>query len=193
MIIAERQYSRIYRIFHWAIAFTIVVLLFTVFLRLTWMNKEHIAGIIETYLTDAGLALSQDQLIVLAKQIRQPMWNWHIYSGYVLTGLISIRFMLPLFGEMKIPNPFARNLSRKDIFQKSTYLIFYVGVVVSLITGLIIELGPKEFKKTVEAVHVLALYYLVPFLVIHLSGVLIAEFSDQKGIISRIISGSKHS
>jgi len=76
-------------------------------------------------------------------------------------------------------------------FQKWTYIIFYFCVIVSLVTGLIIELGPKEFKKPMEEIDVLGIYYLIAFIGIHLAGVLIAEFTDQKGIISRIVSGSK--
>src|SRR5690606_2406475 len=97
----KQSYSKVYRIFHWAIAFSFVLLLITIFLRLTWMNKENMAGIIGVYLTDNELSLSQDQLIVLAKQIREPMWQWHVYIGYVLVGLFSLRFMLPLFGDRK--------------------------------------------------------------------------------------------
>lgn len=120
------------------------------------------------------------------------MWNWHIYIGYVLVGLFSIRFILPIFGHMKFQNPFDKNLSAKMKFQKWIYIIFYICVIVSLLTGLITELGPKELKKTMEEIHVLSIYYLLAFIGIHLAGVLIAEFSDQKGIISRIISGSKY-
>jgi len=155
------------------------------------MNKYNVAAIIQGYLSDTEQNLSQDQLITLAKKIRQPMWNWHIYIGYLLVGLFSIRFILPVFGPMKIQNPFSKNLSTKMKFQKWTYIIFYVCVIVSLTTGLIIELGPKELKKPMEEIHVLGIYYLVAFIAIHLAGVLIAEFTDQKGIISRIVSGSK--
>jgi len=42
-----------------------------------------------------------------------------------------------------------------------------------------------------EEIHELGVYYLVGFIVLHWSGVLIAEFTDQKGIVSRIVSGSK--
>lgn len=188
---AKTKYSKIYRIIHWAIAVSFTLLLITIFLRLTWMNKYNMAAIIKDYLISAEQSLSQDQLIVLAKKIRQPMWSWHIYIGYVLVGLFSIRFILPGFGQMKIQNPFGKNLSTKKRIQKWTYLIFYVCVNVSLVTGLIIELGPKELKKQMEEIHVLGIYYLIAFIVIHLAGVLIAEFTDQKGIISRIVSGSK--
>lgn len=185
------KYSKIYRIIHWAIAVSFLLLLITIFLRLTWMNKYNMAAIIENYLISTEQSLSQDQLIVLAKKIRQPMWNWHIYMGYILVGLFSIRFILPAFGQMKIQNPLSKNLSTKKRIQKWTYIIFYVFVMVSLVTGLIIELGPKDLKKPMEEIHILGIYYLIAFIVIHLAGVLIAEFTNEKGIISKIVSGSK--
>jgi cytochrome b561 len=190
-IMEKTKYSNVYRIIHWAIAISFLLLLITIFLRLTWMNKYNVAAIIQDYLSGTDQVLSQEQLIDLAKKIRQPMWNWHIYIGYVLVGLFSIRFILPAFGHMKIQNPFGKNLSTKMKFQKWTYIIFYLCVIVSLATGLIIEFGPKEFKKPMEEIHVLGIYYLIAFIGIHLAGVLIAEFTDQKGIISRIVSGSK--
>lgn len=185
------QYSKTYRIIHWAIAISFLLLLITIFLRLTWMNKFNMAAIIQEYLNDTGQVLSEEQGIALAKKIRQPMWDWHIYLGYVLVGLFSIRFILPAFGQMRIQNPLAKNISTKAKFQKWTYIIFYVCVIVSLVTGLIIELGPKELKKSMEDIHVLGVYYLVAFIVIHLAGVLVAEFTEHKGIISSIVSGPK--
>jgi cytochrome b561 len=187
----KTKYAKVYRIIHWTIAVSFLLLLITIFLRLTWMNKYNVAAIIQDYLNGTDQILSQEQLIALAKKIRQPMWNWHIYIGYVLVGLFSIRFILPVFGHMKIQNPFGKNLSTKMKFQKWIYIIFYFCVIFSLATGLIIELGPKEFKKPMEEIHVLGIYYLIAFLAIHWAGVLIAEFTDQKGIISRIVSGTE--
>jgi len=185
-------YSATYRIIHWAIAISMLLLLVTIFLRLTWMNKDNMADIIRGYLSTSNQSLSDEQLIVLAKQIRKPMWDWHIYIGYVLTGLFSIRFLLPLFGEMKFQNPFGKEINLKEKFQRWTYLVFYICVVISLTTGLIIELGPKNLKEPMEAIHVLSIYYLVPFIIIHLGGILLAEFSNEQGIISRIVNGTKN-
>lgn len=185
------KYSKVYRIVHWATALTFLLLLLTIFLRLTWMNKYNIAGITEEYLSDTGSKLSEEQLIVLAKKIRKPMWDWHICLGYVLVGLFSIRLLLPATGRMKFQNPFAENLTGKEKFQKWTYLIFYVCVLISLITGLMIEWGPKHLKIPTEEIHEWGIYYLFAFIFIHLAGVFIAEFTDRKGIVSRIISGTK--
>lgn len=174
---------------HWAIAISLTLMILTIFLRMTWLNKENIAGTIGIFLNEKSMTLSQDQLIVLAKKIRQPMWQWHIYTGYVLVGLFSIRFILPFFGIMRIQNPLDKFLRTKEKFQKWLYIVFYVFIVISLLTGLLIEFGPKDLKKPLENIHVLSIYYLIPYVFIHIIGVLVAEFSDQKGIISRIVSG----
>ena len=143
----QTKYPTVYRIIHWAIAISFLLLLLTIFLRLTWMNKHNVAAILQDYIIGTGQTLSEDQLIVLAKKIRQPMWDWHIYIGYVLVGLFSIRFILPAFGHMKIQNPLSKDLTAKMKVQKWTYLIFYICVIVSFTTGLIIELGPKDLKN----------------------------------------------
>lgn len=185
----NREYSAIYRIMHWSIAICMTLLLVTIFLRLTWMNKNNVALIIQDYLATTDQKLTQDQLITLAKKIRKPMWDWHIYIGYALVGLYSIRIALPFFGQMKFSNPFNKDLGIKEKFQYWTYLIFYVCVVISLITGLIIVLGPKNLKEPMEEIHVLSIYYLLAFIVIHLSGVFFSELTTQQGLISRIVSG----
>jgi len=185
------QYTTLYRIVHWLIAIGFLFLLITIFLRLTWLNKNNVAEVINDYLLSLNIELSKEQLIVLAKKIRQPMWNWHIYIGYFLTAMFSFRFVMPLFNKLSFQNPFNKGLSIKEKFQKGTYLVFYVCVSISLVTGLIIELGPGTIKKTMESIHVLSLYYLIPFVILHFGGVLMAEFTVQKGIISDIISGKK--
>jgi len=187
----KTTYSKIYRVIHWAIGISFLLLLITIFLRSTWLNKRHLADIIQNYLQGTDQTLSRNQIWALAGQIRHPMWQWHIYLGYVLTGLFAIRFTLPLFGEMKFQNPLGKGLSAKEKMKKWTYIVFYVCVVGSLTTGLLIEWGPGTWRRPLEEVHQLSIYYLLAFIVIHWAGVFIAEFTDEKGIVSRIVSGGK--
>ncbi len=186
-----RNYPIIFRIMHWSIAICLMAMLFTIFLRSTWMNKNNIALIIQDYLATTDQSLSREQVITLAKKIRTPMWDWHIYMGYALVGLYSIRILLPFLGQMKFPNPFDLSLTTKEKFQYWVYIVFYVCVAISLTTGLIIVLGPKNLKESMEQIHVLSIYYLLGFIVLHIGGVLFAEFTTQHGLISRIISGTK--
>ena len=50
----KRSYPAIYRIVHWAIAVSFMLLLITIFLRLTWMNKYNVAAIIQDQLAVTG-------------------------------------------------------------------------------------------------------------------------------------------
>lgn len=187
----HRNYSTIYRIIHWSIAFCMLFLLLTIFLRLTWMNKVNVSNIIQDFLAESNLKMSEDDSITLAKQIRRPMWVWHIYIGYVLVGLYVVRLILPLFGEMKFPNPFLKGLNLKEKFQNWVYIVFYFCVAISLFTGLMIEFGPENMNELMEEIHVLSIYYLLAFIVLHFGGVLLAELGDQQGLVSRIISGKR--
>lgn len=182
-----RPYNRIFRIMHWAIALCMIFLLITIFLRMYWMEKNHVAAIMDTNLRALDVTLSQEQLIKIAKQIRKPMWDWHVYIGYVLIGLYAIRMSLPYFGEMKFLNPFkAITLKRK--IHSWAYILFYIGVGISLVTGFFIENGPADWKSGLESVHTLALYYLLPFIFVHFIGIFLAERGPDKGLVSRMIS-----
>ena len=171
---------------HWAIAFCILFMLFTIFLRLTWLNKVNVSEILGNELSQRDINLSADELTTIAKKIRKPMWNWHVYIGYVLIGLYFIRLILPFFGEMKFQFPQRQN-TLKNQFKQWTYLFFYILLAASLTTGFLIVNGPVEWKKSLEGIHELSLYYILLFIVIHFSGILMAEYSSEKGIISRII------
>lgn len=174
---------------HWAIAVCVILLLLTIFLRMYWLNKNHVSAIIQDFLSTTDIQMSEEDSITLAKKIRKPMWDWHIYLGYILTGLFIVRMSLSFFGKMRFLNPLDKSLAIKEKFKNWVYLTFYLCLSISLFTGLFIEFGSEAWKEPMEEIHVLSIYYLIGFLVIHFTGVLWAEFTDQQGIVSRIISG----
>ena len=90
---------------------------------------------------------------------------------------------------MNIRNPINSQYSSKEKFQFWVYIVFYICIIISLITGLFIEFGDIKYKDFMESIHKLSIYYLVAYILIHLGGVFLAEFTNQKGIISDIISG----
>lgn len=184
-----KNYTTVYRLVHWIIAFAMLATLATILLRLTWLNKSNVSEIIQEYATRNDLTLSNEQSTSLAKKIRKPMWDWHIYTGYFLVGIFAIRYGLAIFGIMPIQQPWAKGLSTKERFKKGVYLVFYIFISISLITGMLMEFGAKEWKDSLESVHELSIYYLIAYLVLHMGGVLLAEFTNEKGIISRVISG----
>ncbi len=136
-----------------------------------------------------GQSLDEATLKSLSKAIREPMWKWHNYLGFALIGLFAIRFTLPFFDKMNFQNPLEGGISRAEKIKRWIYIIFYFCVVISLITGILIEYGPPSLKKAMKLIHKPSVYYLVPFIIIHLGSVLLAEFTKVGGIISSIISG----
>lgn len=180
----NQEFSFMHRFLHWGIAFGILFILFTVFLRIGWMNKTHMATIIMNNTS----SLTNDEAIKIAKSIRRPMFNWHVYIGYAVTALYVIRLVY-LFINRKSSKIFNETNLPKDRFQKLVYIFFYIGLAIMLITGLTIEHGPKEWKSVLESIHGAGLYFMGAFIIIHLMGIVIGENSTTKGIVSKMIHG----
>lgn len=166
-----RSFDRTFRLMHWSLAILMFLLLGTIFLRLTWLEKYSVAEIINAYAADQQLEINQEQAVTLAKKIRKPMWQWHIWLGYAITAVYVLRMLLPLFGRMRFASPKQAGLDAKTRFQYWVYLVFYVLLGASLSTGLLIEFGPDAWHEAVEEAHKLSIYYFVTYMVLHLGGV----------------------
>lgn len=150
------------------------------------MEKNHVAAILMDKLSLIDISISKEQAIKIAKQIRKPMFDWHIYIGYVASGLFAL-MILYNFLHKKMYNP----KTFKETFQLWVYRVFYVLLGITLLTGLYMEFGPDYLNDFSEEVHKLTLYYVIPFLILHFTGILIAEFTNKKGIVSKMIGGDK--
>jgi cytochrome b561 len=184
-----RKFSLLFRVIHWSIAFCMLFMLLTVFLRLTWMNKTNIGNILQESLSKNSVVLSQEDAVKIGKDIRKPMWEWHIYIGYVLIFLFLSRMLAAFLGRVPFLNPLVPNLSLQEKLQAWVYLTYYFLLFLTLLTGFLIVNGPKTYKPFLESVHELSLYYTLAFLVLHIGGVILAELGEKKGIISNMISG----
>jgi len=182
----KTSYTLTDRLLHWALAFAILFILLTVFLRLNWMEKNHVAGILMDKLSALDIIISKEQAIKIAKQIRKPMFDWHITIGYVTTGIFVLRMLFHIKNK-KSYNP----QTSKEKFQVWVYRIFYTLLGFTLTTGLYMEFGPDFLGDTVEEIHKLSLYYMIAFLFLHFGGIIIAELSTNKGIVSKMIGGDK--
>lgn len=180
----KTSYTLFDRLLHWALAFAILFILLTVFLRLNWMEKNHVAAILMDNLSNLDIEITKDQAIKIAKQIRQPMFEWHITIGYVATGIYILRMIFHSFNK-KTFNP----ISAKEKFQAWVYRVFYFLLGITLISGLLIKFGPDSIHKITEDIHKLTLYYIIPFLILHFTGIILAELTSKKGIVSKMIGG----
>lgn len=183
----QHKFTPLHRILHWLIAFAMPVMFVTGFLRMRWMNKNHIVNIIQS---QSGNLLNKEQMTSIAKSIREPMWQWHVYIAHVVILSLLARIIYMIAKGIRFPHPFAKDASLKERFQGFTYLFFYFFVTVNAITGIIIKLSSNEaLKHFVEPIHKLAIYWFPLFILLHIAGLIIAEFTNKKGIVSKMIGG----
>lgn len=183
------HFPLLHRLLHWGLALTMMVMLLTVLLRLGWMEKNHMAAVITQGLANMDIMLTDKQAVSIAKGIRGVMFNWHIYFGYAVSVLVVARFAyMGKFG-LHYPSAFSAQATIKQKFQAWVYWLFYAGVALSVITGLAVKFGPEAIEHQAETIHKLALWYFIPFISLHLAGILLAENGQNKGLVSKMIGG----
>ena len=185
----KNRYTRSRRFLHWAIALSLLFTLMTIFLRLTWMNKNTVAEIMTNELSRLDVKINEDQAVSIAKSIRSPMWEWHVYSGYLLIALYCIRMFVFMVQGVPFRNPISRTARSREKFQSWTYILFYFLLGASLTTGMLILYGPESTHHLMEELHEKSLYWLLVFIILHFMGVLLLELGEKKGIVSKMISG----
>lgn len=182
----KQKFTPLHRLLHWIMVIAMPILFITGFLRMYWMNKHHIVSIIESK-TDL---IPKETMTEIAKSIREPMWEWHFIFAHVMIFAFLARLIYMLVKGIRFPNPFKSNQPFKERLQGVTYIYFYVFVFISVVTGICIEKGFfPEWKANIEAVHKWGIYWFPIFILLHLSGIIVAEFSTKKGITSKMIGG----
>ncbi|PVD49607.1 cytochrome B [Terrimonas sp.] len=192
--ILKSSYTRAHRILHWLIALTFIFILLTVWLRQGWMNRHNIADVVILQAATDHVDMPKDTADKIGRIVRKPMWDWHIYAGYVLLGLYIIRLIVMKIEGPVFSNPFSRNITSKERIKSAIYLIFYICLFLSLFTGAYIKLVGKVYPgvyAAMKGVHVQSLYYSLAFIFLHLAGLVLAEMGTDKGIISRMIHGGR--
>ena len=182
------KFTAIHRILHWVMALAMPILFITGFLRMYWMNKNHIVAVIETKTSAA--AISKEVMTDIAKTIRAPMWEWHEIFAVVMAVAFVARIIYMIAKGIRFPHPFKSQSSFKERFQGFIYLYFYVFVLISAVTGFSIQYNLLEkYEDTVEMIHKWGLYWFPIFVILHIVGVVIAEMTTKKGITSKMIGG----
>ena len=153
------------------------------------MNKNTVAEIMTNELSRLDVKINEDQAVSIAKSIRSPMWEWHVYSGYLLIVLYCIRMFVFAVQGVPFRNPLSRTARSREKFQSWTYILFYLFLGASLTTGVLILYGPDSTHHLMEELHEKSLYWLLVFIILHFIGVLLLEFGEKKGIVSKMISG----
>ena len=204
----HEKYSWQLRIWHWLTFIIVTALLFTVLVSQTFLDVEHTGIVITRAAAKKGAVLTEQQSRLMVGSLRDTIWKWHTYFGYVLGGLFLFRLLLEFFQpkEERFITKFKKGLSesknkedKKDgrhyLFVKFIYALFYILLTTIVITGLLMAFydnDPAMSKDTfhsIKEIHEKCYYILLGFLFIHLAGVIKAEFGKDKNITSRMING----
>ena len=184
-----KHYSLQLRIWHWLCAVTVLGLLGTFFLRKTFLSWRANAEILSTKPAEFGITVSPEQAAALAKAVRAPMWEWHIILGFVFAALVLWRLIVILkegFGYEP------ENTHMAWVYRG--YKVIYVVLTFMAISGIVLyfskDIGlAKSVVGGVKEAHEIIAWVVAAFVVMHIAGVFLADNKEQKGIVSRMISG----
>lgn len=190
-----KKWSATFRIWHWLFALTILFMSMTVLLRETILDKEQNSKIIiENMSLLYDVNVTQEDGIEIAKEIRRPLWQWHIYGGYLFAGLVLVRMMLffTRSGRQNYINCDKKTTHKKIV--SGIYIGLYGFAVIAALTGIGIKFNElfgisEDLEHTVKEIHEFVFYGILAFIAVHIAGVAMAETSNEKGIVSDMING----
>ncbi len=188
------KYSAQFRIWHWLNAFVVLALVGTVLLRKSFLSWRTNSEILITKLSEMEVEITAVQAKVLAKAIRAGMWEWHIIFGYALAFLILYRIFLYFKDTGK-----RESFSSLDLHKKGVHLLYYVFYTTLLfmaLSGLSIHYYQelhftKEFAHDIKEIHEFVYTFFLIFIPMHIAGVIIAENTQEKGLVSSMINGER--
>jgi len=191
-----KKWSLSFRIWHWLHAFVVLGLLATVFLRKTFLSWRANSEILTTQLSTMNMDITVEQAKFLAKAVRAPMWEWHILLGYALTVLVVYRAVLFFSPSGKQNYLDIRSASLHKKMVKLGYIGIYSILLSMTLSGLSMtfkeELGLiKTTVHDIKEIHELVFNLVWIFVVMHIAGVVVAENTDEKGLVSEMISGEE--
>ncbi len=192
-----KKWSLSFRLWHWLNAFVVLALLGTVFLRKTFLSWRDNSEILVTKLSSIQIEISSEQGALLAKAVRAPMWEWHIIMGYALSFLILYRIVLFFTpsGKQNYTDIGSASLHKKMV--KVGYIGIYTVLVFMAGSGLLLTFHEelallKETTETIKELHEAVFNLVWVFVAFHIAGVVMAEITDEKGIVSDMINGGEH-
>ena len=204
-----QKHSSILRIWHWTTFLILSASMITVLINSTMLNPRDNIELVQNQLKEKGVTVSEEQAFAVSHEYEDKMWDVHKLLGFGLAFLLVARVLIELVQpreekiRTRIKNTMALiKLNDKNKVEykhylnvKRTYLLFYVLLFCMALTGLGLAFGrdlgfTREIHNAVKTVHSILQYCMYAFVLIHLGGVVIAENTKEKGIVSGMINGN---
>jgi Ni/Fe-hydrogenase 1 B-type cytochrome subunit len=206
---ATHDYSVPMRIWHWANAALVSGQLLTILFQKVIVNAKSAAPEFQQALAKSGGSLTKQQAGAVAHVISERIWQWHIWLGLGLAACwlawtvmqaldpAGRRFgarLLAAARRYRLAAPAEHAAARHVLLAKLTYAAFYLFITLMVVTGLgltwaddIPWLGALE--HSMKTVHNVTMYLIIGYIVLHVVGVVWADIYDDRGLISRMVSG----
>ena len=190
----EKQFTLLYRIWHWTMALSVIGLLVTVLLRKTFLSWRTNSEIIMTKFQDAGLEVTTELAKATAKAIRSGMWEWHYIFGLFLGISILFRIYMILSKKAILPVITLIQAPKEKKLQYLVYtLLCFFIMTMTLSGGFLYFYEIFAFTKDeihwVKEMHEVMMWGIVVFVTLHLVGVLKHELDTKEPIVSKMIHG----
>ena len=190
------QFTPLYRIWHWLMAFSVLGLLGTVALRKTFLSWRTNAEVIQLKLAEMGTEVTAETAKMVAKAIRTPMWEWHYLLALFLALSIVIRLVMVARDRSQFPLLQLINAPKEEKLKKAVHLLICMSLMVMTMSGGVVYyhelLGfTKEGVHWVKALHEYVMYAVLGLVVLHLGGVMMHELKTKEGIVSKMIHGDE--
>jgi len=208
----QRKNSAALRFWHWTSALLIFGLLITILFQFVIVKAKEAGSLFQTTLQKSNITLTTQQARSLTHIISERIWDWHIYLGIGLSVMLLFRiiteFRQPATQKFSFKLAQVRKLFREvgadssdyrhSIFVKYSYLTFYTMLVVMVLTGLCLVYADdvaflRPLEHSIKEVHNFTMYLIMAFTALHLIGVVRAELTTDKGIVSDMINGGEQS
>lgn len=208
-VTATHDYSVAMRLWHWANAALVSGQLLTILFQKVIVNAKQAVPEFQQAITKGGGTLSAQQGRAVAHVISERIWTWHVWLGVALAGFWLVWTVMQAldpagrrFGarlraaaqRYKLAAPAEHAAARHVLLAKLTYAAFYLFITIMVVTGLALVFADDlpwlgSLEHTVKEVHNVTMYLIIGYIVLHVGGVVWADIYDDRGLISRMVSG----
>ena len=174
------------------------------------LNPRENIGLVQNQLKEKGLTASEEQAFAVSHEYEDKMWNIHKLLGFGLAFLLVARVLIEISlpGNEKIRSRIKNAMGlyklndgnraeyKHYLNVKKVYTLFNLILLLMALTGLGLAFGrelgfTRPIHNAVKTIHSILQYCMYAFVLIHLIGVVIAENTKYKGIVSGMINGNK--
>ena len=165
---------------------------------------------VQERLAKKGVTITDEQAFSVSHSFDDKMWDIHKFLGFGLAFLLVSRFVIEVAqpGEEKVRTRIqkalqiktqsseAQKLKKHYLIVKGGYFVFYLLLLVMVLTGLGMAFGHDlafldHYHRAIKTLHSFCQYLIYAFVVFHLVGVIIADITHSKGIVSGMINGGE--